>query len=73
MLGLPKKNLFAEKKTFGGNFADLNFFFGKAFVRSQNKNLCRYPDSRKKRPRPSNVFAEPKRNEDISLLHHKKH
>ena len=36
MLGLPKKNLFAEKKTFGGNFADLNFFFGKAFVQSQN-------------------------------------
>jgi len=35
MLGLEKK-LFSVKKTFGGDFADLIFFSGKVFVRSQN-------------------------------------
>jgi len=36
MLGLPNKKLFSAKKTFGGDFADLKYFFGKVFVRSQN-------------------------------------
>jgi len=37
MLGLPKKNLFAEEKTFDGNSADLNFFLAKPSCRAKTK------------------------------------